>query len=916
MDPIEVEQWKIADRIFDYLLELPAAERGGHLAVLSLDQEVRSKVRALIDAHESSHKLLDQPLVSAAAAEISQGSMAGRELGQWRLIEELGRGGTSVVYRAERISSDLKQQAAIKIFTVASLCNFGAERFRREAQILAKLNHPNITSLLDSGVEADGTYWLVMPLVQGMRIDRWCAERALDSRALVTLFLQVCDAVAYAHRSLVIHRDLKPSNVFVGGDGNVHLLDFGIGRFADDAEERTQTFWRVLTPSYAAPEQFDGGMPSTAMDVYGLGGLLYFLLTGSPPRDGTSETRSGLVMRASTLARTGGETGRRHYPALRSDLDRVLDKALAIEPERRYSSVEALAEDLRRWLEGRPLLAEKPQFGYRLRKFAARNKWGIAAAGALTATLVFGVASTQWQAQRANLEAQRAIAAKEFLIDLFRASDPEGNGGDIPTTEELLQRGVARIDDAFEKTPRVAAEMRLVLGDINRGLGRHDAAAPLLDAALDYFSARDTDHGLLAEALFAKGRWYQARGEHKEAIAYFRRSRQQYLERGRLTPGRRLALAAEEIYALRNTGRHGEVSELVQRTRSRLQPETLEQAVRVRLMSAENDNDPRRAVSTLEEAMSLTDGRKIEPTLAISLYSAIASAYSKTERTAEGLPFSRRALELGEKVYPEGHITVARLASNLAGDLNRSSRFAESEAVIRKAIDIYRDAGRENSPQAAAAYNNYGRLLTLLGRYAEAAEYLRKAADWARENFGAGDWRYGVGTANLAVALGATGRYRRADRLWRRADGILRASGRQHRLIRNTLVGVRLALYADDRDLGWQRWRRAQDLIDGLEKPGAPLSALLQSYRARLLARGGEPGEVSAAFERALQWMDRVDRANVHRPLLEDYGDFLHRQGEVEAALAQWRKAVKLLDEQGLTAHPQMAVLREKIRRG
>src|SRR5690606_38821550 len=261
------------DALFDQWLDLPGTGREAWLAALDAPEPVRRRLEQLIAAH----------LRPSAALDPASGGLAGRRLGGWTLEEELGRGGMAVVHRAWRERGAARQQAALKVLTLGALGAAGRERFQRETEILARLNHPNAAALVDSGVADDGTCWLAMPLVEGERIDRWCEAREPDAAAIVRLALQVCNAVAFAHRNLVVHRDLKPSNVLVDAGGHVHLLDFGIGRFTDANDDRTRTMWRALTPGYAAPEQLAGAEPSTAVDIYGLGALLHRLLTGRTP---------------------------------------------------------------------------------------------------------------------------------------------------------------------------------------------------------------------------------------------------------------------------------------------------------------------------------------------------------------------------------------------------------------------------------------------------------------------------------------------------------------------------------------------------------------------------------------------------------------------------------------------------------
>ena len=457
MDVDQLEEWRAADALFDQWLDQPEPGRDAWLAAQEMPGPVRRRLLQLVRAHERTGSALDR----------AAGDLAGRTLGDWTLESELGRGGMAVVYLARRDQGMACQRAAVKVLTLAALGAGGRERFQREAGILARLGHPNITRLIDSGVADDGTCWLAMPLVEGERIDRWCQARGLDARAIVQLYLQVCAAVAYAHRNLVIHRDLKPSNVLVDADGNVHLLDFGIGQFADVPAERTRTQWRALTPGYAAPEQLRGELPTTAIDVYGLGSLLHRLLTGRTPG---APTGNGDTTRPSQLVRSAGDAYHRHYVPLKNDLDLVLLKALAEEPERRYPSVEALALDLRRWLEGEPVQAEKPRLAYRLRKFAVRNKAGVAAAVLVAASLAAGVGTTLWQAGEARREAgnaqvqaQRAILVRDFLARVFASTEPTAGG--VPDALELLEEGARRArTEVLGTDPLAAADILMLTG--------------------------------------------------------------------------------------------------------------------------------------------------------------------------------------------------------------------------------------------------------------------------------------------------------------------------------------------------------------------------------------------------------------------------------------------------------------------
>ncbi|MBJ6982320.1 serine/threonine-protein kinase [Luteimonas sp. MC1572] len=516
IDPRDLDDWRAADTLFDQWLDLPEGERAAWLAAQRPDPAVAHRLEQLTNAHVRPRASLD-PL---------RGDLAGCRLGSWTLESELGRGGMAVVYRASRDDGMARQHAAIKILTLAALGATGRERFQREAAILARLNHPNITPLTDSGSAADGTCWLAMPLVEGERIDRWCEAHSPDARATVRLYLQVCDAVAYAHRNLVIHRDLKPSNVLVEAGGHVRLLDFGIGQFTDSTDEATQTMWRAMTPGYAAPEQMDGAPPSTAIDVYGLGALLHRLLTGRTPQ---AATGAGTTTRPSQLVRDSRDACHRHYVPLKNDLDRVLLKALAEQPGARYPSAESFADDLRRWLDGMPVLAQAPGLGYRVRKFVARNALGVAAGVLLAASLAGGIGATLWQASvarneaaNARVQAQRAILVRDFLQRVFASTEPAN--GRVPDALELLGEGAQRArSEVLADDPLAAADILMLTGRARLELDHVDEARTDLEQARDLFAVHAPDaHAERARVESDLSRLMRDRGEVDAALAHAR----------------------------------------------------------------------------------------------------------------------------------------------------------------------------------------------------------------------------------------------------------------------------------------------------------------------------------------------------------------------------------------------------------
>lgn len=517
--------WIEADAAFDRLLDLATDQRQAALDAMDLPPEVRALVERLLAADASVATPLDQPIAAPATPQ----SLEGLIIGRWRLGPEIGRGGMSVVHAAEAVDQP-GRRAALKLVTTGAIAADGIERFRREQAILARLSHPHIAPLYDAGITTDGTPWLAMALVDGVRIDTFCRERALGVAARVGLLLDVCDAVAHAHQALVIHRDLKPGNVLVDREGHVRLLDFGIARLGDESDgERTATTHRALTPDYAAPEQFTGAAPSTAMDVWGIGALAYQLLTGQPPRaaaavDGSLARPSRAIASEHFGDTTTTERARREQ---RGDLDAIVMKALAAEPLKRYASVALLADDLRRWLDGLPVLAQPPTLRYRANKFVRRHRGAVAAAAIATLGVLGGLALSLWQAHRAELAAaearaqaaraeaaqakaeaqlRRADSLREFLTRLFAATDRDRAADAMPTVADLLERGATQARASTDLDPAVQADMLATVGRLYAIGGKPAQAIPLLDEAIARARAAGEAGTLeLARALMWRG---------------------------------------------------------------------------------------------------------------------------------------------------------------------------------------------------------------------------------------------------------------------------------------------------------------------------------------------------------------------------------------------------------------------------
>ena len=509
--------------MFDEIVELPEADRAAALdrgcaGDAALREEIVALLRFDAVAEDDAQTLLDAPgrvaaqWVDQLTPEAGEPDATGRSIGRWRVLRELGHGGMGVVYLAARADGQFEQRAALKLIRTDSDSSGLRRRFLRERQILADLEHPNIARLLDGGIAEDGRPYFAMEYVDGRPLLDYVTEHNCDATTRLRLFGQICEAVQFAHRRLVVHRDIKPSNVLVTADGSVKLLDFGVATLlSPDTSDDTQTRMHAFTPAYAAPEQLRGGLATTSADIYSLGVLLYELLCGARPYrldDGATPVEwlslmDGPICSAPSSAAAAKDINRRvRVPplpsrALQGDLDLIALTALRREPERRYATVEALAADVLNYLNGRPITARSDSARYVIGKFIRRHRVGAAAVlvAALVLFAALGAALLQVrrarsQARRAHVAAalaqqqtQRAEAVRRFLVGVFEQAEPDANQGKPLTAHQLLEKGEQQIgkgprDEALE------ADASALLADLYEQIGDFDRAQGLLKGAL------------------------------------------------------------------------------------------------------------------------------------------------------------------------------------------------------------------------------------------------------------------------------------------------------------------------------------------------------------------------------------------------------------------------------------------------
>ena len=819
-------------------------------------------------------------------------------IGPYKVLQEIGHGGMGSVYLAARADEQYQKRVAIKVIKAGM---DGAEvvgRFRRERQILAALDHPNVARLLDGGATEQGLPYLVMEYIQGQPLHDYCDSRRLPIARRLEIFQQVCSAVAYAHRNLIVHRDLKPSNILVTADGVPRLLDFGIAKLLNpelSGEALTAT-GLALTPEYASPEQARGEAITTASDVYSLGVILYELLTGQRPY--RLKTRQPLeVLRAvcdqdpekpstavgrTAVAADGDASGvpgaeavsatREGSPArlqrkLRGDLDNIVMMAMRKEPQRRYASVEALSEDIRCYLEQRPVAARKGTAAYRAGKYVRRHAVAVTA-GAAFVVLLAALAVTM-TVQSARLARERDTAARErdkaekvsgFLVDLFKVSDPGEARGNSITAREILDTGATKIGTQLKDQPDVKAALMDTMGRVYVSLGLYDKARPLAEEALGLRrQALGREHLDVARSLQSVAAVLNKKGDYPGAEALQREA----LSMRRKLLGAEHADIAASLNSLaatvNNQGRYAEAESLHREAlamkRKLYGPEHPEVAITLNnLANTLDDKGDYAGAETLHrEALAMR--RKLlghdHPDVAASLNNLAVIRYRVGDYPGAA-GFLRESLEIKRKVLGREHPDIAASLNNLASVLYQQGDYASAEAYHREALAMKRKLLGQEHPDVATALNNLANTLYQEGKYAEAEVLMREALAMNRKFLGAEHAEVARSMSNVADILDRKGDHAAAESLVREALAMKR------KLLGNDHIDVAESLAILGQALASQR--RA----DEAEK------AARESLELRRKAYGADHPDVAASESLLGECLARQRKFGEAEPLLLD----------------------------------------------
>ena len=825
---MDAERWRRISVVFDQLCEVPGPERAALLEQrCGSDSELRHEVAALLKA-DAAGSVLDvnvpkwRVAVAADWARDSEAPPLGATIGCWRIQRELGRGGMGVVMLAERIDGQFEQRVALKLIKRGMDSDAVLGRFLHERQILARLSHPHIARLLDGGLAMDGRPYFVMEYVDGAPLMDYCTKNSLGLRARIDCVLQICAALQFAHRQLVVHLDIKPSNVIVTRAGEVKLLDFGIAKLLGDSpaepsmHTRTQA-QRPLTAGYAAPEQLLGEPVSTATDVYGIGCLLYELLTGLRANgDATSsEEARQVIARKEPLAPSKAADATRAVPGisprrLRGDFDTIVLKALKREPERRYATVEALAEDLRRSLDERPIAARRDSLVYRTDKFVKRNPIAVTLAALAFVGLLGTTTFALSQASSARAAALRAQAVTHYLVDIFHVADPKGTPGGLKlTARQVLDVGAKQMQLQLAQQPQLEASFSVVLGTIYGGLGENERAITLLQRALalrpvdehDEISHADT-LALLARAQYEVGDYPAASASSAEATIEHRAQRTPYS-----------AMIAQDLALQGEIARRqgefatgeGLLKQALVMSRAMLQAPNAQIAGQLNQLAAlyGDMGQIEQATALTQQALSMFRTLYGENHLDVAENLVNLGVFRmQSEHISQALPVFDEAIAIYRRLLPNDHPLHALALANEARAFDRLKRYQEADPLYREALAMQRRVLGKQHPDLATTLNNLAVLRLHLDDFSGSAEYSREAmAVWAAQGKTEHPFAL-ISKGHLAVALQESGDLVQAERVTREVLAARRRQlGENNRAVAVSLddlgIVLRLSGHAD-----------------------------------------------------------------------------------------------------------------------
>ena len=678
---------------------------------------------------------LASPVLQRALGQIGAAPQAldpGTRVGAYRIVRELGRGGMAIVYLAARADGEFEQDVALKLVRPDHDSPLAQELLRQERQVLADLQHPCIARLLDGGRADDGTLWFAMELVHGVRIDRWCRERALPLAARLRLFMQVCEAVQFAHSRLLIHRDIKPANILVARDDAVKLLDFGIAQLLAP-DTATLLAERALTPGYASPEQLRGETVTTASDIFQLGRLLQCMLAQAPANadEAATATASTRLLPHDAVAAAPSVAA-----TLPRDIEAIVGKAMHAQAAQRYATASELRGDVGNVLAQRPVQARSGGRGYRALCYLRRHRWSMAAAGVALVAFVATVSVFTWrlaqERDQARQSAQRANQVRDFMVGMFKVSDPNVNRGDKLTATQILERGAADAEHALRGQSALQANLLVVIGEVYSSLGDYPRAEPLLARAValgraDARIARvEFAHALRLYAYVQHklDRFADARALCDEAERLLRDQPQAQSELAAVLNLRGLALKHLNDFdgALAS---HSAALAIAQAAHDDERAASIGNSLGLLLYTMDRYGE---AQAVYEQALGVL--RRLfgeRDTRTSAAEENLAQVLAAQEHFDQALALMQGAAATERELIGADNAEYAQTLNIMANIYSDAGRDGEAAATYENALAIEQRNGRGDGDDAASILNNLGSAYAKLKRYDEARACLQRS---------------------------------------------------------------------------------------------------------------------------------------------------------------------------------------------
>lgn len=719
---LDARTWSRVTAAFERVADLQPEQRTAALETFHLEPEVQAWLDRLLQAHDQDDEsLIDRTVLGVVHSlheEVTDTLARDRafvethrdlpeRIGPWRTVGEIACGGMGVVLRAERDDGQFEQQVAIKLLRARALDAAEQRLLQQEVRLLARLEHPGIARLIDGGVAADGQPFLVMEYVDGEPIDQWCRRTGASLEQRVALVDQVCAALAHAHQRLVVHADVKPANVLVDEQGRIRLVDFGIAAVLQSEPETSRQGALRCSPAWCAPEQLAGVAPTPAQDIFATGALLRRLLTGQRVRNGAAVTcwLAGRERTPDPLPPPSDQLlpGLRRA-RVRGDLDAVCLRALSERPEGRYSTIESLGDDLRRWRQRRTVAARPLSSAGRAARFVTRHPVPVAASLVAVLALVVGFTIATINAKQARhaaataeLEARRADSVRDFVLDLFRAADPLRQGGAELSTRQVLAGAANTLDGNPDLPEATRLEVLHLLSDVQRSLGWYEDADILLNQADELLAtSSDVPPHLVAETRFQQALLASSRSERDRAIEHLREA----VSTLQGLPDRRALelLARAQIELGLNLDRNGETEasrlrfEDAGRILDGLDPPEpdIEKLLHGNLgIAAYRAGDYERALREMEKTLALQKSLgNAEQGAVVTTLSNLAAIHAQLGQLDLALARDREALAIARQAFPAGHTMIGRRLYALGDTLRQTGDFEASLNALNEAREI------------------------------------------------------------------------------------------------------------------------------------------------------------------------------------------------------------------------------------